>query len=134
MSEYVSDALKANLLTGSTLNAAGTTQGNAVNLGALGECRFVLQTATVTGSDEIMTVEIQTSDSASFNDDVTTIATLVANDSNQKRDAITRVRRPYVRANVVVGGTTPSFAGSTVYVETPFYHSDVDADSTHAIV
>ena len=59
-------ALQANLLAGTTLNAAGTTTGTIVQVDRPGRMSVALESGTVTGTTPTISVRIQGSDSATF--------------------------------------------------------------------
>lgn len=120
MATYARDALASNLLAGATLNAAGTTQGNVAELCWPGACLVELLTGTVTGTLPTIDIEIQGSEDPAF-------ATLVSygrlgaidDDDNGTYQMPLDLQSRYVRANVVVGGTSPVYTGSTAYVRLP---------------
>lgn len=113
-----------NLLTGATLNAAGTTAATAVQVDRPGDVAFVLTTSTVTGTSPTLTVIITASDTSDFSDDVVTVATLTstgANEDNKTYGVNAKVYKKYVKAGVTVGGTSPVYTSSTLYITPPHY-------------
>ena len=113
----VRDDDAVNLLTGATLDAAGTTAATAVRLDRPGDCAFELITGTVAGTNPTLTVIITASDSASFDDDVVTVATITstgAGEDNKTYLANAYVNKSYVKAGVTAGGTNPDYTGSTL--------------------
>lgn len=111
----VRDALAPNLLTGATLNAAGTTNGTLWEAEWPEHIQFELVTGTVTGTTPSLTVEIQTAENSSFTGGtVSTVGTLVATTSSQTVAFSTHVDARYVRARVIVAGTSPVFTGSVL--------------------
>lgn len=117
----VRDANAPNLLAGSTLNAAGTTNGTAWDAQWPGDVQFVLTTGTVTGTDTpTIVVDIQGCETSDFSTaDVVTLATLTAAASSATVEATTFVDSRYVRARVTVSGTSPVFTGSTIVPALP---------------
>jgi hypothetical protein len=118
----VQDSLAPNLLAGSTLNAAGTTNGTIVQLDRPGEVAFVLTLGTVTGTSPTLDVTIQGSDVANFGSGVITygqIETSGGSQSNAVRQISARAYHRFVRAVVVVGGTSPVYTGSTLVPRLP---------------
>lgn len=114
---YARDALAPNLFTGATLNAAGTTAGTIVDLSAEGtDVMFEIVTGTVTGTTPTLNVEIEASPSPTFASGVVSLGKF---DQIGDEDAVTRrfttfVPLRYVRAQVVIAGTTPVYTGSTL--------------------
>lgn len=118
----VQDNLAPNLLSGATLNAAGSTNGTAVQLDRPGEVSFVLTLGTVTGTSPTFDVVIQGCDSSGFGSNVITygqIETSGGSQSNLSRQITARAYHTYVRAVVTVGGTSPVYTGSTLYPRLP---------------
>jgi hypothetical protein len=125
----VSDANEANLLAGSTLNAAGSTNGTAVQIDRPGDVAFVLETSTVTGTNPVLTVVVQGSEVSDFSDDVVTLATLKstgATEDNKSYSACAEVYKKFVRAVVDVAGTSPVYTGSTLKVKQPHFKRTKD--------
>jgi hypothetical protein len=115
----VRDALAPNILAGATLNAAGSTNGTIVEVVHPREVAFILETGTVTGTTPTLTLTIQGSDSATFASGVVTYGTIVltgttAAQSNTARQVQAYAALRYLRATVVLGGTTPVYTGSTL--------------------
>lgn len=117
----VRDANATNLLTGATLNAAGTTTSTAVELGWPGDVQFVFTSGTVTGTSPTATIEIQGCETSDFSTaDVVTLGTVSnANASNATYAVTTYCDSRYVRCSVVLGGTSPVYTGSTLYAVPP---------------
>lgn len=113
----VRDALAPNLLVGSTLNSAGTTNGTVVQLDRPCSITLELQLGTVTGTTPTLDVTFQGSDSSTFASGVVTygqIETSGASQSNINRQITAYVNHRFVRVIVVIGGTTPVYTGSTL--------------------
>jgi hypothetical protein len=115
----VRDALAPNILTGATLNAAGSTNGTIVEVVSPRDIAFILETGTVTGTTPTLTLTIQGSDSATFASGVVTYATIVLTgttgaQSNTVRQVQAYAALRYLRATVVLGGTSPVYTGSTL--------------------
>lgn len=113
----VQDALAPNILVGATLNAAGTTNSTAVQVDRPGDVAFVLTLGTVTGTTPTSDITIQGSDDNTFATGVVTygqIETSGGSQSSISRQISAYVSKQYVRAVVVLGGTSPSYAGSTL--------------------
>jgi hypothetical protein len=113
----VQDALAPNILTGATLNAAGTTNGTIVQLDRPGEVTFVLTLGTVTGTSPTGDFTVQGSDTSDFSAGVVTygqIETSGGSQSNISRQISAYVSKQYVRAAVTLGGTSPVYTGSTL--------------------
>ena len=111
----VRDSLAPNLLAGSTLNAAGTTNGTVWEAEWPDRITFTLVTTTVTGTTPTLTVEIQTAENAAFSaGTVSTLGTLTASATAQTVGFTATVDARYVRARVIAAGTTPVFTGSTL--------------------
>jgi hypothetical protein len=123
----VSDSLEANLLTGATLNAAGTTNGTAARVDRPGEVAFVLETATVTGTTPTISIVVTGSDDSGFGSGVVTYGTVTlltgaaSAQSNVRRSFNAKVYKTWVRAAVTVAGTSPVYTGSTLKVKQPDY-------------
>ncbi|MEM9605899.1 MAG: hypothetical protein AAGA99_00665 [Actinomycetota bacterium] len=117
----VNDATASNILTGATLNSAGTTQSTGVDLQWPRTVRFQLDTATVTGTSPTLDVTVQASSVSDFSSDVVDLGSFSqVTASSTSRDLQVYVPRQYVRAAVTVGGTSPVFTGSTLVAEDPF--------------
>jgi hypothetical protein len=126
----VSDSLATNLLTGATLNAAGTDAADAVAVYRPGDVAFVLTTSTVTGTSPTLSVVITGSDTSDFSDDVVTLATITstgAGEDSKEYIACADVYKKYVKATVTCGGTNPVYTGSTLYIQQPHYHRSADS-------
>jgi hypothetical protein len=112
----VRDALAPNLAVGATLNAAGTTNGTVVDLGEMHEVQIELATATVTGTGPTLNVELQGSDSPTFATGNVSYGRFaqVGDEDNIRRQLQVFISKRYIRAVVVVAGTTPVFTGTTI--------------------
>lgn len=121
---YVSDANVANLATGATLNAAGSTNGTAVQVDRPHEVGVVVETGTVTGTTPTITVVIQASDDSGFSTGVVEVATVTGSggsQSNQRWMANAYINKKYVRAAVTLAGTSPVYTGTTIRLQSPHY-------------
>lgn len=112
---FARDTLEPNLLSGATLNAAGTTNGTAHEILWARDVSFELVTGTVTGTTPTMTVLIQGADDSGFTANVVDIA---AFDAVGDEDAVTKqlttfVDKRFIRARVTLAGTSPVYTGST---------------------
>jgi len=123
----VSDALEANLLAGATLNAAGTTNGTAVQVDRPGDVAVVLETSTVTGTTPTISITVQGSDDQTFATGVVEYGTirlqsgLPAAQSNVRKVIQPIMHKKWARAVVTVAGTTPVYTGSTLKVKQEHY-------------
>lgn len=124
----VSDANEANILTGATLNSAGSTNSTAVQLDRPAEVSFVLETGTVTGTTPTISIVVVGSDDNTFATGVVTYGTITllsgtaASQSNVTKFLQARVYHKYVRAAVTLGGTSPVYTGSTLKAKAPDWH------------
>lgn len=123
----VSDTLETNLLTGATLNSAGTTSATAgVDVSRPGLVAFVLELGTVTGTSPTIDITVTASDTSDFSDDVVTVARVTSagtNEDNLVYAATAYVTKQYVKASaVVLGGTSPVYTGATLKVRQPHWH------------
>lgn len=132
MGTYVRDALESDLLSGATLNAAGTTNGTAVEVAWPGHVQFILETGTVTGTTPTLVIEVKGCETSDFTTaDVVTLGTISAGDNDNAIFAFeTNVDARYVRAEVTVGGTAPVYTGSTLKVVPPDYLRERGAHPT----
>ncbi|MBA3405408.1 MAG: hypothetical protein H0U13_12105 [Gemmatimonadaceae bacterium] len=124
MGTYVTDALAPNLLTGATINAAGTTNGTIVEVDWSQDTTFVFTTGTVTGTAPTMDITIQGSESPTFAaGTIVTIAKFgqVAGTSNSSFYLSSFVNSKFIRAVVTAGGTSPVFTGSTLVPRNKHY-------------
>src|SRR5215207_7285594 len=118
----VRDALAANLATGATLNAAGTTNGTAVEIAKPGDVTVYINTSTVTGTTPTLQVTIQGADDSGFTTNVVSIGAFpvtsgsAAAQSSIERKLSTYIGKRYVRAAVTLGGTSPVYTGTTITV------------------
>jgi hypothetical protein len=116
----VRDALAPNLLAGATLDAAGSTNSTVVQLDKPEDVTFVLETATVSGTNPTITLTVQGSDVAGFGSGVVTFGTLAITTGNAaaQSDVIkqitTYVNKRYVRVTVALGGTNPDYSDATL--------------------
>ncbi len=118
----VRDALGANLAAGATLTAAATVTGTVVEINSPQDIAIELATGTVasTGNSATLSVEIQSADNLAFNSGVVShgrFAALSGTDAAQSN--VTRllsvvIQKRYARATLVIGGTSPSYAGTTI--------------------
>lgn len=118
----VRDALAAQIFAGATLNAAGTTNGTAVQIDKPGEVEFELATGTVASTGNTATIQVEifgadnsamTTNPVSFGKFGYTSGTDLAQ-SNTKKYLRARVDKKFIRATVVLGGTAPVYTGSTL--------------------
>ncbi len=124
MGTYATDALAPNLLTGATINAAGTTNGTIVEVDWSQDTTFVLTTGTVTGTSPTLDIVIQGSESSTFGaGTIVTIARFgqVAATSSTSFYLTSFVNAKYIRAVVSVGGTSPVYTGSTLVPRAKHY-------------
>jgi len=116
------DASALDLLAGATLNAAGTTNSTGGKIAKPGPCRLMIETGTVTGTTPTLQITVVQADDAAFTVGVLkTNATPVtsgtgAAQSNLKWVLPLVVYKNYIRASVVVGGTSPVFTGTTAFI------------------
>ncbi len=110
----VRDALAPNLVSGATLTSAGTTNGTPYEIGWVGDVQFELVPATVSGTSPTLDITIQAADDSAFTTNVVTIGRFSQANNTNVKQLNAYVGKRYVRAVVVVGGTTPSFAGTTL--------------------
>lgn len=122
---FVKDANAANLLAGSTLNAAGTTNGTIVQVNDPCYVSFELATATVTGTTPTLVVEIEGDQTADFTGTTTrslfTFDGLGDNDDATFRSQSIFIDAKFIRTRVTLGGTSPVYTGSTCTMQAPFY-------------
>ncbi len=118
---YATDALETNLLTGATLNSAGTTSSTAVEVDWTGVAEFVLTAATATGTTPTLDVVIQGSETSGFGSSVN-LGAFSQQTATGTKYLVADVRSKYIRASVKLGGTTPSFASSTLYLRPTRYN------------
>lgn len=121
----VQDSLAPNLLSGATLNSAGSTNGTAAFVNYPGEISFVLKTSTVTGTSATLDVVIQASNDSTFASGVVTLGQFELSGSNASQTSVTkriysRCDHKYLRAAVTLGGTSPVYTSSTLYVRQPY--------------
>jgi len=120
----VSDANAANLFDGSTLNSAGSTNGTAVDLHWPREVQVRIETSAVTGTSPTLDVTIQGADDSGFSSGVVDICKFPQigdeDDATKVIDGVF-IDKQYVRAVVVVGGTSPVYTSSTCTLHDPGY-------------
>lgn len=131
----VHDANSPNLLTGATLNAAGTTNSNIVQVDRPGDVSVVLVTSTVTGTTPTIAITVSSSDDPAFSTGIVGHGTFglatgnAAAQSNVEKKLMVYIHKRYVRLSVVAGGTSPVYTGSTVKIEQEFVNQ---TDNTSA--
>jgi hypothetical protein len=122
---YVKDAASPNLAGGSTLNAAGSTNGTVVEVLWPADTRVQLITGTVSGTSPTLDVELKGADDLAFTQNVVSFGRFAAltggAQSNVSRFLEADVYKRYVRATVVLGGTTPSYAGTQIVLRPDAY-------------
>jgi hypothetical protein len=130
---YVKDAASVNLATGATLNAAGSTNGTVVEVLWPGETRIQLTTGTVAGTSPTADIEVKGADDAAFTQNVVSYGRFSGltggAQSNVDRWLEADVYARYVRATVVLGGTTPSYVGTTITLRADSYKQTWRKDS-----
>lgn len=128
---YVRDTNGPNLFAGSTLNAAGSTNGTAVECDAAGtDVTFVISTGTVTGTTPTLSVNIQAAENLAFDEGVVSLGQFPvssgtgAAQSDLERSMTVHVpaRKRFLRAGVTLGGTSPVYTGSTCVPSIKHYH------------
>lgn len=124
------DALASNIASGSTLNAAGTTNGTVVQIEKPGVIRFELATpATITGTSATLDVEIKGADDSGFTTNVVSygrFSQLSGSNASQQslfKYLAAQVYSKYVRATVVLGGTSPVYTGLAI-TPRPFHYQE----------
>ena len=113
MGTYATDYLAPDLLTGADLATDATDNGDVVEADWWHDVTFVLDTATVSGTNTIHIQGCETSDFSTA--DVVTIATFIVtvNDDDLVHELTTFVDSKYVRANVTIG-TGGDLTGTTL--------------------
>jgi hypothetical protein len=127
MGTYLADANAPNLLTGSTLNAAGTTNGTIVEVDWPQWVKLVLTTSTVTGSSPTLSVTLEGDETADFSGTTTRklgAFSSVGAENNANHELDVYVDSKYVRAVVVAGGTTPVYTGSALKMQPSHFLHD----------
>lgn len=116
----VRDTLAPVLSAGVTLNAAGTTSGTVIEVDKPGDVRIFLVTGTVTGTTPTADVEIKAADDLAFSVNVVSLGrfgTLTGGSQSATTHIMdTRCDKAYMRATVILGGTTPVYTGTTITV------------------
>lgn len=125
----------SNLLAGATLNAAGTTTSTVVEVNRPGECQARLTLGTVTGTTPTAQITVQSSDDITFASGVVThgifgpLTGTGAAQSNTARLIQTSIYKRYVRLSVTLGGTSPVYTGSTLFLEQEHYFQTPATDT-----
>lgn len=133
---YVQDANSANLLAGSTLNAAGTTNGTIVQVDRPGDIFAVLETSTVTGTTPTISIVVQGSDDSGFASGVVEYGTIrivtgaAAAQTNVRKHIDIIAYKKYIRAVVTLGGTTPVYTGSTLKLQQEHFFQTKDMSAS----
>ena len=116
------DALALDLLAGATLNAAGTTNSTGGKIAKPGPCRVMIETGTVTGTTPTLQLTVVGADDAAFTVGVTKLAaTPVTSGTGAAQTSLkwvlpVNIYKNYVRAIVVLGGTSPVYTGTTAFL------------------
>lgn len=124
---YIKDAFEPALEAGVTLNAAGTTSGTIIDCMRPMRARIVvtLGTVTSTGNTATADIEIKASNVSDFSDanDIVSLgrfSKLTGTDAAQSalipRHLDIYNQKRYLRATVILAGTAPSYAGTTIRV------------------
>lgn len=117
----VRDSLSPQLFAGATLNAAGSTNGTAVQVDKPGDvmAEIVYPTVTSTGNTLTVLVRLEAADDSGFTinkvnvcEFPVTSGTDAAQSGKTKRQN-TFVGKQFVRAVVTLGGTAPVITGAT---------------------
>jgi hypothetical protein len=127
MGTYLADANQTNLLTGATLNAAGTTNGTIVEVDWPQDVKLILTTSTVTGSSPTMSITLEGDETSDFSGTTTRklgAFSSVGSESSATHELNVYCDSKYVRAVVLLGGTTPVYTGSTLKMQPKFYLHD----------
>lgn len=116
---YFADASVTDLLASCDLSTDATDTGDAVQVNWPQLVLWLLDTGTVAGTNSI---DIQGSESSSFDDDVVTYVTIPvgASDDDAELEGNIFVTSKYVRAVVTIG-TSGDMAGSTLKLYPPHY-------------
>lgn len=133
----VTDSSAPNLLTGATLNAAGTTNATTVEVVKPGRVRAMLSTPTVssTGNSATLSVELFASDDAGNSVNVVSLGkfhTESGTDAAQSGKIYfleVRCDKEFVTATVTAAGTAPNYSGASLVLEQPHYHRVAATDS-----
>jgi len=124
----IRDANVIELFDGATLNAAGTTSGTVKQIESPGEVAFILATdgtISSTGNSATLNVEVKGADNLAFDSGVVSYGRFAAlSGTDDAQESLTRVLnayvdKKYVRATVIVGGTSPVYTGATLHVRLP---------------
>lgn len=129
----VRDALAPALHTGVTLNAAGSTNGTAIQVDKPQQVRVIVTyPATVTGTTPTADIEIQASNDSTFSTGVVSEGRFKQGSGGSQANVVavleTRITKRYARAVVTLGGTTPVYTGLTIFVHEDSYKVQ-DTDS-----
>lgn len=130
MGTLVKDSLEPDLLSGATLNAAGSTDGTVATVNHPGLVAIVLETdgsISSTSNTATLDVVIKASDSSTFASGVVTLGQIEmsGNDDaqeNQERIINVYCDKRYLRASVTLGGTAPVYTGATCKVRQPHWN------------
>lgn len=115
----VRDQLQADLLLGATLNAAGTTNGTVVQIDKPNDVRLLLTIGTATGTTPTFDVEVKGADDLAFTVNVVSygrFSSIAGGVVGSTRVMDISCFKRYLRSTSVLGGTTPSYVGSTLNV------------------
>lgn len=117
---HVRDALETDLLDGVDLATDGSDTGDAVEILWPGDVQFILETGTVSGTNNVVIQGCETSDFTTA--DVVRLGRIdvVANDDDATLGFETFVDARYVRAVVTIG-TSGDMTGSTLKVVPKHY-------------
>lgn len=124
MGTYMSDANAPNLLAGTTLNSATSSQGTPWQAEWPGFITFILTTGTVTGTTPTLNVTIEGDETADFSGTTTRILGRfgqVGDEDSVTHELTVYADAKYVRANITVAGTSPVFTGTTLTPNQPHF-------------
>lgn len=114
------DANASNLLTGATINAAGTTNSTAVQISKPGPCRlFITTNNAVAGTNPTLQVTVQSADDSGFTTNVKKVGAMPVTSGtntaqrNQTWVGTFEIWQQYVRLIVTLAGTSPDYTGAT---------------------
>lgn len=114
----VRDSLAPLLSAGVTLNAAGTTSGTVLEVNKPGDVRIFAAYSTVTGTTPTADIEIKGADDLAFSVNVVSHGRFATStggsQSNTTRVIDIRSDKRFMRATVILGGTTPVYTGLTL--------------------
>lgn len=120
----VRDSLSPQLFAGATLNAAGATNGTAVQVDKPGDVMVEIVTGTVTSTANSATllVRLEGADDSAFTVNKTNICEFPVKSGSDASQSAAKYRqntmcwKQWVRSVVTVGGTAPVYTGSTCKV------------------